>query len=98
MKTSINTGGEFYLADFGYFSMSVYRIDSFFAWTSTDRNCADHNICRSIDHRDTVRSSIYNVQESVGWIECYTVWTSTYRNCADHNICRSIDLRHVVIL
>ncbi len=24
MKTSINTGGEFYLADFGYFSMSVY--------------------------------------------------------------------------
>jgi hypothetical protein len=25
MKTNINTGGEFYLADFGYFSMSVYR-------------------------------------------------------------------------
>ncbi len=25
MKTSINTGGEFYLADFGYFSMSVYK-------------------------------------------------------------------------
>ena len=25
MKTSINTGGEFYLADFGYFSMSVYN-------------------------------------------------------------------------
>ncbi len=24
MKTSINTSGEFYLADFGYFSMSVY--------------------------------------------------------------------------
>jgi hypothetical protein len=24
MKTSINTGGEFYLVDFGYFSMSVY--------------------------------------------------------------------------
>ena len=24
MKTSINTGGEFYLADFGYLSMSVY--------------------------------------------------------------------------
>ncbi len=28
MKTSINTGGEFYLADFGYFSMSVYRVHS----------------------------------------------------------------------
>ena len=25
MKTSINTGGEFYLVDFGYFSMSVYN-------------------------------------------------------------------------
>lgn len=25
MKTSINTGGEFYLVDFGYFSMSVYK-------------------------------------------------------------------------
>ena len=25
MKTSISTSGEFYLADFGYFSMSVYR-------------------------------------------------------------------------
>ena len=24
MKTSINAGGEFYLGDFGYFSMSVY--------------------------------------------------------------------------
>ena len=26
MKTSINTGGEFYLVDFGYFSMSVYNL------------------------------------------------------------------------
>ena len=25
METSINTSGEFYLGDFGYFSMSVYK-------------------------------------------------------------------------
>ena len=33
MKTSINTGGEFYLADFGYFSMSVYT------WKYAGREC-----------------------------------------------------------
>ena len=26
METSINTSGEFYSADFGYFSMSVYSV------------------------------------------------------------------------